>query len=340
MRLKKWSGNPILSPKPDSDWESMAVLNPGAVYDGHKVSLLYRASGEIVDYRIYIGLAESRDGFHFERVSDQPVLGPSEDGFDAGCIEDARVAKIDGAYFMTYAARAHPPCAHWSGRKRQNLPAQTPTWTENITRSGIASSTDLRHWRRLGPCTSEYLDNRDVILFPERIKGKYVMIHRAIDRTGGQRFPQYKTAALWLTYSDDMQTWTGDVAIARPQAPWEGDWLGGAAPPIRTDDGWLTLYHAVSDFDGKGRAYRVGAMLLDLENPQAIVARGPDFILEPEAPFEMKGCGAAERVVFPCGNVVIGDELFVYYGGADTVCCVATAKLADVLAWLRTFKSS
>jgi predicted GH43/DUF377 family glycosyl hydrolase len=338
MRLKKWNGNPILSPNPANEWEKMAVLNPGAIYDGEKVSLLYRASGELVDYRIYVGLAQSQDGFHFTRVGNQPVLGPSEDGFDAGCIEDARVVKIDDTYFMTYAARAHPPCAHWSGRKRQNLPAQTPTWTENITRSGIASSKDLRNWTRLGPCTSEYLDNRDVILFPERIGGKYVMIHRAIDRSGKNAFPQYQTAAIWLTFSDDMKTWIGDVAIAKGETKWEGDWIGGSAPPIRTSEGWLTLYHAACDMDGKGRTYRVGAMLLDLENPRKIIARGNDYILEPETPYELKGCGAADRVVFPCGNVVIGDTLFVYYGGADTVCCVATANLNELLAWLLQFK--
>ncbi|MCY2929394.1 MAG: glycosidase [Planctomycetota bacterium] len=335
FRLKKWDQNPILRPKPGSDWEGAAVLNPGAYYDNGKVSLLYRASGPDKDMRIYIGLAESRDGFHFDRVSDEPVLAPSADGFDAGCIEDARVVKMDGRYLMTYAARAHPPMAHWNGRPRQNLPAQTPTWKENWTRSGIAASTDMRHWQRLGPCTSDNLDNRDVMLFPERIGGRYVMIHRAVDRYNRPEFATSNGTNIWLAYSIDMKTWTGDTVLAGTRAPWEGGWMGGGCPPIKTDEGWLTIYHAIANLDGKGNAYRAGVMLLDLENPLKIIARPPDFILEPEAPFELEG--AVNRVVFPCGAVELGDELFVYYGAADSLCCVATAKMKDLMDWVLSF---
>ena len=112
MRLTKWDGNPILKPKPDSYWEQAGVLNPAAIYENGKVSLFYRASGEHEDLRIYIGLAESHDGFHFERVSAEPILPPSEDGFDAGCLEDPPVVKMGDTYYMAYAAPAHPPCAH------------------------------------------------------------------------------------------------------------------------------------------------------------------------------------------------------------------------------------
>lgn len=337
MRLKKWDGNPILTPKKGSYWEKESVLNPGAYYDNGKVSLLYRASGESEDLRIYIGLAESRDGFHFERVSDEPVLAPSKDGFDAGCLEDPRVVKMGDTYYMTYAGRAHPPMAHWHGRKRENLPAQTPTWTENWTRSGIARSKDLRNWERLGPCTSDDLDNRDVILFPEKIKGKYVMMHRPIDRIG-TKHPEHKNAEIRLIYSDDMKTWSGDRLLARTEAKWENapiGWIGGGTPPIKTDEGWLAIYHAVADLDGKGNAYRAGVMLLDLEDPSKIIARPDDFILQPEAPFELEG--AVNRVVFPCGTAILGDELFVYYGAADSVCCVATAKMKDLMTWVLGF---
>jgi predicted GH43/DUF377 family glycosyl hydrolase len=336
MRLKKWDGNPILTPRKDSYWEKEGVLNPGAYSENGKVSLLYRASGEHEDLRIYIGLAESRDGFHFERVSEEPVLPPSEDGFDAGCVEDPRVVKIDGTYYMAYAARAHPPCAHWAGRKRKHLPAQTGTWTENWTRSGIASSKDLRHWTRLGPCTSDEIDNRDVILFPEKIGRRYVMLHRPIDRRNPVKYPQYESTAIWLSTSEDMKTWTGETPIARPEIPWEGGWIGGGCPPIRTREGWLLIYHAVANLDGKGSAYRAGAMLLDLEDPRRILARPDDFLLEPAAPFELEG--ATNRVVFPCGAVVIGRELFVYYGAADSVCCVATADLEELVAWAYSFR--
>jgi predicted GH43/DUF377 family glycosyl hydrolase len=339
LRLKKWDKNPILHPRPGSYWEGGGVLNPGAYYDNGKVSLLYRASGTNPDCVIYIGLAESKDGFHFERVSDEPVLAPSADGFDAGCLEDPRVVKMDGMYYMTYAARAHPPMAHWAGRKRQNLPAQTGTWTENWTRSGIARSKDLRNWERLGPCTSDDIDNRDVVLFPEKIGGKYVMMHRPIDRTE-KTFPGFQYAAIRLAYSDDLKTWAGNTVLARPEERWEGGppplgWIGGGTPPIRTPEGWLTIYHAVGNPDGKGNTYRAGVMLLDLEDPSKIISRPPDFILEPEAPFELEG--AVNRVVFPCGAIELGDELFVYYGAADALCCVATVKMKTLMDWTLSF---
>lgn len=334
MRLHKWSGNPILRPKPGSPWEQMMVLNPGAWYDHGTVKLLYRAAGEDIDYRIYLGLAESRDGLHFERVSSDPVLAPSVDGWDAGCIEDPRVVKFREEYLVAYAGRAHPPHAHWAGRKREHLPAQTPTWTENWTRSGLASSKDLRNFTRLGPCTADDVDNRDVLLFPEKVAGQYVMLHRALDRTEC-KYPQYKTPAIWIAYSDDLKTWTGDRCIARSEQPWEALRIGAGAPPIRTSAGWLSIYHAVGDIDGKGQAYRAGVMLHALDDPARIVARAPDFILEPEASFELEG--AVNRVVFPCGNVVIGDTLFVYYGAADSVCCVATCKLQDLVDYCLQF---
>ena len=335
MQLKKWDGNPILKARPGSYWEGGGVLNPGALYDNGKVSLLYRAGGS--DGRIYIGLAESRDGFHFERVSDKPVLAPSDDGFDAGCLEDPRVVKMGDTYYMTYAARAHLPMEHWAGRKRKNLPSQAPAWTENWTRSGLAKSKDLRNWERLGPCTSDDIDNRDVILFPEKIKGKYVMMHRPIDRFGN-RFPEYKNASIRLIYSDDMKTWYGDRLLALTEAKWENGpigWIGGGTPPIRTKEGWLTIYHAVADLDGKGLAYRAGVMLLDLEDPGKIISRPPDCILEPGASFEMQG--AVDRVVFPCGAVVLGEELFVYYGAADSVCCVATVNMKQFMQWIMSY---
>ena len=249
MKLTKWKDNPILKPNADSDWEKMSVLNPAAWAEDGKVSLLYRASSESIDYSIYVGLAESRDGFHFERVGKEPVLSPSKDGFDAGCIEDPRVVKIDGTFYMAYAARAHPPHAHWAGRKRASLPSPSRTWAENITRSGIASSKDLRHWTRLGPCTADDLDNRDVMLFPEKINGRYVLIHRAIDDQG--KYPQYKNPAIWLAFSEDMKNWGDDFMLAKAEVDWEKKRIGGGAPPIRTDAGWLMIYHAVGNFRDK-----------------------------------------------------------------------------------------
>lgn len=325
MRLKKWDGNPILKPNPKNEWEKLAVLNPGAYYHDGKVYLLYRACGETVDYVIYMGLAESTDGFHFERVSDEPVLPPSEDGFDAGCVEDARIVRLGEWFYVTYAARAFPPCAFWAGKRRKSIPAETPTWTRNWTRTGLARSKDLRTFERLGPITGDDVDDRDVIIFPEKVNGRYVMLRRPQQWVG----EEYGTdvPGIWIAWSDDLLHWEDNELIATARFPWEGQKVGGSTPPIKTDDGWLMLYHGVG-----GDTYRVGVMMLDREDPRRIIARAPDFIMEPEAEFEKEGI--VKNVVFPCGNVVIGDEIFVYYGGADTVCCVATAKLRDLVEYV------
>jgi len=330
FKLRKWKGNPILKPNKLLSWEKVAVFNPGAWWEKGKVFLLYRAAGEFEDYRSYFGLAESRDGFNFERVSEEPVFRPSEDGFDAGCVEDPRIVKFGDTFYVTYAARAFPPNAFWKGKRRKDIPSDAPTWRENLSRSGLLSSQDLRNFKRLGPITSDALDDRDVVLFPEKVGGKYLMLHRPYEWVG----PEYgcKAPSIWLAYSSDLIHWENDHLLIQPEFGWEEKKIGASTPPIRTSEGWLVLYHGVD----KNSVYRVGVMLLDLEDPRKVIARSPNFIMEPEAEFEKKGY--VNEVVFPCGNVIIGDELFVYYGGADTVCCVATAPLKALVEYVLKFR--
>lgn len=330
MKLKKWNKNPVLTPLKGSYWEKLSVLNPGAWYEDGKIFLLYRASGEIKDYKIYIGLAESTDGYNFKRVSEKPVLPPSENGFDAGCVEDPRIVKIDGLFYITYAARAFPYYAFCSGKRRKEIPEQSKTWVENLTRSGIAVSKDLKIFKRLGPVTRDDIDDRDVILFPEKINGKYVMLHRPMECVGD--FYNCKKPSIWMAFSDDLLHWQDEYLLAQPEFEWEAQKIGGSAPPVRTQEGWLTLYHGVD----KDNVYRVGVMLLNLENPKIVIARAHDYIMEPETKFEKNGI--SDNVVFPCGNVIIGDELFVYYGGADSVCCLATTKVKDILDFVLQYK--
>ena len=332
MKLTRFKGNPILSPDPNLPWESVCTTNPGAWYDGRKVHLLYRAGPDTDAHPIYFGHASSTDGFQFRRESRKPVFGPSADGFDAGCVEDARIVRFDHTYFVTYAARPFPPGAYW--RKTMPLTAHNPVLPpeapvaarENLTRTGLAATRDFRTWHRLGPVTSATVDNRDAILFPEKVGGRFVLFHRPVSWVG----PGYgcDRPSMWISFSPDMLEWTRHELFATPAYPWEEKKIGGSTPPIRTDRGWLVLYHGV---DARS-VYRVGAMLLDLNDPRIILARSPRPILEPEAPYERKGL--VPNVVFPTGNVVIGDRLFVYYGGADKVCCVATCKLRDLTTYL------
>ncbi len=330
MKLERFDGNPILEPLRGSSWESLCVCNPAAWQDGRKVSLLYRASAADARHVIRFGLAESRDGFRFKRVSAEPVFGPSQDGFDAGCVEDPRVVRFGKVFYVTYAARLFAPGKYFEKVPLTRYvpaafrPASAPAAArENLTRSGLAATRDFKTWLRLGPITPADVDDRDVVIFPEKIGGQYVMMHRPVDWVG--RGYGCRRASIWMSRSKDLLTWSEDHLLAQPEQEWEERKIGGSTPPIKTPAGWLTLYHAVD----RKKVYRVGAMLLDLHDPRKIVARLPHPILEPEEEYERQGL--VKNVVFPCGNIVRNGRLFVYYGGADTCCCVATVELNKLL---------
>lgn len=336
MKLKRFEGNPILSPNPANDWESVVTCNPGAWYDekNHQVLMLYRTSGREPGLKIYFGLAVSKDGYHFERVSDEPVFSPSADGFDAGCVEDARIVKFGEWYYVTYACRPYPPGPYWlpiEEHKAKYVPWNWPPefpfyYRQNNTATGLAMTKDFRTWIRAGRITNPDVDDRDVILFPEKINGQYVMLHRPMNWVG----PQYGTdePAMWIAFSDDLLVWKNSKLLAKAVFPWENKKIGGNTPPIRTEHGWLHLYHAV----GKDRHYRLGAMLFDLEDPSIIRYRSRDWLLQPEEKYELEG--PYNGVVFPCGSVVIDGTLFVYYGGADKYVGLATCRLDALLDYL------
>ena len=332
MKLQKYKGNPVISPNPSLPWENLVTCNPGVIYDDGVFYMLYRAAGDDEDHVIRFGLAESRDGFSFTRMSDSPVFSPSADGPDGGCVEDPRIVKFGDTFYITYAYRPLPPGRYWTfPHDVVRLPscdgAAPASWRLNLGNTGLAMTKDFRHFRRLGRLTSPVLDDRDVILFPEKVGGRFVMLHRPKQYVGeeyGVEFP-----SIWIKYSDDILDWEdkpSKLLVTGRKGTWE-EKIGGSTPPLRTEKGWLMLYHGVGD--GGTAQYRVGALLLDGENPSRVLARLPEPILEPSEDYEMdgfyKGC------VFPTGNAIVGDTLFVYYGAADRFVGVATCKVDELL---------
>ncbi|TRX59950.1 glycosidase [Fulvivirga sp. M361] len=333
MKLKKGSNNPVLIPNPTNSWESLAVCNPGAWYEDGVFYLLYRAAGHDDTHYVHFGLATSSNGFDFERVSTEPVFSPSIDGPDAGCVEDPRIVKFDDKYYVTYAYRAYPPGQYWklaydevtSVDLGENAPS---VLKKNIANTGLAISDDLRTFKRLGRMTLPKLDDRDVILFPEKVNGKYVLLSRAkqwVGETFGTDHP-----AIWITYADDLMDWDFSTSrlLAKGEEAWEKK-IGGSTPPLKTDAGWLTLYHGV-DYGG---TYRVGALLLDLNEPEKVIGRTTDFIMEPEHEYELNGL--YQGCVFPTGNVIVDGVLYVYYGGADQYCGVATCQVEELIRFIK-----
>lgn len=339
MKLHKYQGNPILSPLDDSPWENLVTCNPGVIYDGGTFYMLYRAAGDDEDHVIRFGLATSTDGFHFTRVSREPVFGPSEDGPDSGCVEDPRIVKLGDTFYITYAYRPYAPGRYWTfPHDVVRLPAcdgfAPKAWAKSLGNTGLAMTKDFRSFRRLGRLTSPVLDDRDVILFPEKVGGKFVMLHRPKDWVGASY--GVSDPSIWIKFSDDLLAWEDKpstlLLTGRPNS-WE-EKIGGSTPPILTDEGWLMLYHGVAD--GGLAQYSVGALLLKADDPTVVLSRTPEPILEPELPYETQGF--YNGCVFPTGNVVVDGTLYVYYGAADKHVGVATCKLDELLKYLNNFK--
>ncbi|MBK7199953.1 glycosidase [Candidatus Amarolinea dominans] len=308
MKLQRHPGNPILLPDPASDWECYHVFNPSVIHHNGLFHMHYRAQG--LDWVSRIGYAVSADGVHWNRLR-RPVLAP-QDGTDSRGIEDPRVTALDGAFIMCYTAYGRE--FHGTGN---------PTHAGGGILPMLARSENLITWERLGPLVVGE-DNKDHVLFPRKIGGRYAALHR--------RRPD-----VWLATSADLCTWhEADMApIYGPRAAesrpeitdggWDSKSIGSNGVPIETAAGWLCINHG---YDAN-HVYRFGVILLDLEDPTRVIRRPQAPIFWPEELWELRG--DVPNVVFSCANVVVGDTVYVYYGGGDHVIGLATCGLAELL---------
>jgi len=335
--LKRHSDQPVLEPRP-GHWDAVSTLNPGAILDADgSVLMLYRAVTDLETYVSRFGLARSGDGVHFERVGDEPVFQP-EAPFETGGVEDARVTREGEDFLVAYAAVSVVPGPVYEEIdffrraradpyiERPGIPPMGPSFT------CLLRSKDLRRFEYETMLTPPGIDDRDGILFPGKIGGRHVLLHRPTSWTG----PTYGTEkpGIWLAFSEDLITWDygrgGEYLLMKPRdgVPWEEARIGGGPPPVRTDAGWLVIYHGVDS----RYVYRVGAALLDLDDPRKVLARSDDFLMEPKLPWERSG--VIPNVVFPTAAVLRGRELLVYYGGADRVVGLAVADVDALVSSL------
>ena len=300
MELERYKGNPVLSPT-DNWWENKAVFNCAAARSNGTVHLLYRAIGQ--DGVSRFGHASSKNGMDVTERDKTPAYESAGDELERLGVEDPRVTRIEDTYYITYTGASLYPC----GERRPDLLNPVP-WR---CRVGLLSTKDFITYRKHG-CILPDMDNKDVVLFPEKINGKYVMLHRT--------FPN-----MWIAYSEDLETWHDHKLLMRVQpGEWDSNRIGAGAPPIKTEYGWLNFYHGV---DHK-RVYRLGILLLDLEDPSKVIGRSVDPILSPDEDYEKYGL--VPNVVFTCGAVEFGDQYHVYYGGADKVIGVAGMDRSDL----------
>ena len=326
IKLNKYKNNPVLKPVGDG-WEGLCVLNPAVVYDEDEKTfkMLYRAAGNDKQHYIYLGLAESKDGFNFERVSDKPVLAPDLNGADGGCVEDPRLVKMGGYYYLTYASRTFAPGQYWREDKQYFgfKPDYGPAYLiNNSSVTHLAISRDLKSWKKLGRITDSRYDDRDVYIFPDKINGKFVRLSRPMEWCG--KGFENENPAIWISYSDDLMEWDKPRLLMQGVEWWEDKKIGGSTPPVKCKYGYMIMYHGVSSKDD---GYRVGAVIVDENDPEKILARTKNFIMEPEYDYETKGY--YNGCVFPTGVCVKDGTMFVYYGAADKFVCVATANFDE-----------
>lgn len=327
--------NPIVVPGL-YDWRRAVTFNPGVLLDDDGRFYMYeRTAGGLRPFHCFIGMLESDDGIHFTHTTDEPVFTPEMAGSRFGSVQDPRVAKIDGTYYMTYAYRPYAWNSHPTGvgvpeSYEPTFPEFSGRSEENMTRSGIAVSTDRVNWKHLAWATPAEIDDRDVILFPEKIGGRYALLRRPLQYVGPEG--SAGQPGIWLAFSEDLENWTEPVMIAKPEFDWEDNRIGGSTPPIQTERGWLVLYHGVENQNPRVRrvCYRMGGMLLDLEDPTKVIARSSRFLMEPETYYERFGL-YIPNVIFPTANVVKDGLIYLYYGVCDTAIALATAPLKEVV---------
>ena len=244
----------------------------------------------------HLRVARSHDGIHFD-VEPTPALSPAT-ALESFGTEDARITLVDGTYWINYTAVSPLGIA-----------------------TALASTTDFRTFERHGIIFPP--NNRDVTIFPERIGGHFVALHRPMPEGIGE-------PAIWSASSPDMLAWGDHKFVASGRSGgWDNAKIGGGAVPFRVKDGWLAIYHGVSK---SPMEYALGALLLDANDPSIVLARSRKPILAPEMPYEREGFFGG--VVFTCGLLAEGDTVRVYYGAADGVTAVADLSLAEILGGL------
>lgn len=311
--ITRYAGNPVLSAA-DVPYPSALVFNAGVMkYQGRYVMVFRNDYGSVEEQRLEgtnLGLAFSDDGLHWQ-VEPTPCWAWETD--EIRRVYDPRLMMLEGRVYICFAVDT------WHG-----------------VRGGIAVTDDFYRYDVIHMTVP---DNRNMVLFPQRIGDKYVRLERPFPVYGRGNQERFD---IWLSDSPDLRYWgNADLVLGVEDVPYANTKLGPAAPPVRTPRGWLTTFHAVDTDPGRGKngweprwqkRYTAGVMLLDLEDPRTVVGLHREPLIAPEAPYEVAG-GFRNNTVFPCGLVLEDDgEVKIYYGAADTVTCLATATLDDLLA--------
>jgi len=254
--------------------------------------LIIRPTQTFLTSLSHLRLARSSDGINF-KIEDTPAITPAND-YETFGLEDPRITLIDDTYYISYVAVS---------------PLGVTTC--------LISTRDFNSFQRHGAIFCP--ENKDAVLFPEKINGKYYALHRPVS-------PLFKKQDIWLADSPNLTCWGNHRASMEPRpGRWDEAKIGASAVPFKIKHGWLEIYHGAD----RNNRYCLGAVLLDRRQPWKVIARSQNPILQPQADYEIEGFFG--NVVFSCGLLYEDEKLKIYYGVADTAVCFAELPLQDVL---------
>ncbi|MFC1650599.1 glycoside hydrolase family 130 protein [Candidatus Latescibacterota bacterium] len=291
--VHRWRGNPILTVD-DLSFQCGDIRNAAAIkIDGEYILLLSIQSSEGF-YCIYP--ARSPDGYYFI-VDDKPILTPSKEEqyavYEEYGVLDPRIVQVENTYYISYDA-----------------------YGPHGDRLGLACTVDFKTVERLGLISAP--DTKCGVLFPRKFNGKFARLERP-----------WEGRSLWISYSDDLKYWGSAEVVMTPRGGfWDNSRIGAAAPPFEIDRGWLSLYYGVKQTSA-GPLIRIGATILEAENPSSVIARTNVPILSPREEYER--IGDVPNIVYTCGAIYESDLVKIYYGAANSCICVGVAEVQDIV---------
>ncbi|NCN25174.1 pesticidal protein Cry7Aa [Candidatus Falkowbacteria bacterium CG10_big_fil_rev_8_21_14_0_10_37_14] len=330
----------ILKPIPAA-FEMRSVFNPGVWQNGNSVEILYRAVAD--DYVSTIGYARLEGPMTLVERLDYPLYRP-EEKYESQGLEDPRIVKIDDSFLVTYVAHNGQDAisAYLYGDDLKNL-KRGGLLSPEITYKEMPK---IWRWTKL---KDEYLMfqafyqnfngknvllwHKDLVPFPEKINGQFTFLERIlpdIQLVSAESLDDFQDKYFWIRHLFHLD----EQLVLEADYDFEARNIGGGAPPLKTADGWLMIYHGVEE-KHDSRTYSAGVALLDLNDPRKVIARLPYPLLKPETDYEVSG--QVNNVVFPTGLSLFDDRLYIYYGGADNCIAVASLVLSELLNELKKY---
>lgn len=333
----------VILSETQNDFENDGVLNPAIIQENKTVHILYRAVQK--GNKSTIGYAILEGPTQVVNRNTNPLID-SELQFESQGVEDPRIVKMDEIYYITYC-----------GYDGQNALGAliTSTNLKDFEKQGvIVPQVTIKEFKEITASNKQlqkrylkYVDenenseavgaqkllwDKNVILFPRKIKGKFTMFHRIKPDIQILSFNNFTdlTSDFWKKYLQNLQ----ENTVLTPKFQHEINYIGGGCPPIETPEGWLVIYHGVETTDD-GNIYSACAALLDLENPSKEKARLPYPLIKPETEWEQSGY--VNNVIFPTGTAIFEEMLYIYYGAADKRIAVATVPLQELITELLKF---